>query len=1593
MKIQTFLTPIILVLILAAAAWLRFYNLDWDNGTFAHPDERSTVAFYAPTIEWPENPDNLLDPRTSTLNPFWNANDPQCTQAEAPPSCRRSYTYGHFPLYLLVGVAHGLDYLAPLTVGDVPAEWTEFMRRSLSGQGFAQIGRALMALSDLGTVLLVFLIGQRLYGAWGGLLAAGLSAFTVLQIQLAHFFAVDPISTTFTALALYGAILMVDHKSIGAALLTGVGIGLAVASKFSALPVVFAPLGAALLVVLYHKSETTVAPFARMVILAALAVLMAFLVFAVTSPFVLLDFENFNRAVIEEQGRMVSGVADFPFTRQYRGTIPYLYFIEQQIQWGMGWPLGLLALFGTFWAIGRALTLKAQPGEWLLLGWVALYFIPTGLFLAKFMRYMIPIVPFLTLFGVGLLVSLWRLGSRQRSASQPDFRSATASAVAEEEQQIMEHQTINEQSATQPSPNPSQWEGSLKVPPVGGARGAGSLKVPPVGGFRGAVSQDAQQQHSSTRFARPIAVLLALIILTSSAAWSFAFVNGVYGTEHSWVTFSRWVYANVPDGSCIAWEHWDDRLPVSLPEPEANPGAHGYHQPQLPMYEEDTRAKYENLRATLMDCDYVVLATNRLWRTIPKLPERYPMSTRYYEALFSGELGFELVHTVETPPTLAGFSIDTQPADESFTVYDHPKPMIFQKVRQLTPAEWDEVLALDDEGRFRWEQAQPGYIGATTILMQLRGYEERRPPSPAADEERKSLMLDTPVNQLPVVDDFRWNRAANESPTVAIVTWWLAFMLVGLLAWPLTYLLCQNLPDRGYALSKSLGALLISYFVWLMSSFGWLHNRFETIILGLVILLLLTVWLLWQSGRDILNFTLKLWPLILVTELIFGLVYAFFIYLRIQNPDLWQPWLGGEKMLEIGFLNAIVKSAEMPPYDPFYAGGIINYYYYGMFIVGIFIKLTGIQPSIAFNLAIAMLAALTAVNAFSLARNLVASMGKPSFLNGIAAGILAVLFVVFMGNIEGGLQFMRNLTSIADLDFESAIPGVAMVVSAADGLRQVYEGGELLRYNYWDPTRVIPATINEFPYFSFLFADLHPHMMGIPFTILFLNLAFNVALGGVGIRGQELGEPFINHLPSTAYLLRWLALPFVLGAIAVINTWDLPTYLGIMLATFLLTRYRHLTGSLISQDGVMLLFKGIGYVVALLAMTYLLYWPFFANYQAIDVGLDFVHTQTPLDGHLRIWGLFIFMITSWLWLSLLYPNSRHSLLRLWSLWLRRWNVFPHLSEIQSRLVRVESPFHQLGTWLIIPVLVAMVALWWFEYYVPLYLLPLLALSLLFLFRRDVATTTSYVNLLIFTGLLLLLGVEIFVLKDFLGGGDYYRMNTLFKFYIQVWVLFGIGLAIILPTLWGSNNRWPIWSQLPWYALSLMLLLGSFIYPMLATQTRLDDRFPGARPEIGTLDGLAYMTVGRFEWEGKPVELRYDYEAINWLIENVEGTPILAEAKIGYYREGGMRVAAYTGLPSILGGLHQGEQRYADQIGQRDFPVNEFWQTTDPAVARQRMAELGIEYIYVGQVERNTYGANVGDKFEQLRQQGVLELVYENPQTKIYRRAMPSSLGS
>ena len=368
--------------VILVGGYFRLYDIRWDSGIMAHPDERSTVAFYAPTIEWPSSLQEALDPHRSPLNPFWDRFSADAPQLHVRPLPTLLARVDRQRAAQLGALASGTGRFAP--------GGRDACSHANTVPGFLDLGRGLVGLFDIGTILIVFLIARKLYGRWAGLLAATLSAFTVTQIQLAHFFAVDPISAMFTFLALYGAMLMAERDA------TWPGCSDRPGGRSGRRLQVQRPAdhGRAGRGHADRRLEDR-ADEGRSYLPArrrdsAPPWWWPSSVFAVTSPYVLLDFQAFYSAVVKEQGAMVNGQADFPFTRQYRNTLPYVYFIEQEIRWGMGYALGLVAFVGLAWVTLRGLVGRIRPGELILMSWVVPYFGITGMFLAKFMRYMSP---------------------------------------------------------------------------------------------------------------------------------------------------------------------------------------------------------------------------------------------------------------------------------------------------------------------------------------------------------------------------------------------------------------------------------------------------------------------------------------------------------------------------------------------------------------------------------------------------------------------------------------------------------------------------------------------------------------------------------------------------------------------------------------------------------------------------------------------------------------------------------------------------------------------------------------------------------------------------------------------------------------------------------------------------------------------------------------------------------------------------------------------------------------------------------------------------------------------------------------------------
>lgn len=1482
---------------------LRLFNINWDEGHFFHPDERMILMTVGSLgLPWPPQWSLLLSP-DSPLNPHF-------------------FAYGSLPLYLLKAVAHLLALHQP--------EMSDLEHLRL-------VGRTISGLFDTGLILLVFLLGKRLYHRWVGLLAAGFVAFAVLHIQLSHFYTVDTLLTFFIVLAMLGAVDVMLKGCLRASALAGACLGLALATKVSVLPLLLTVIAAWLLWLtrgpqpVYGNREPNGQSgrrdwpsngSSRAIMGIGLAGLLALITFVLGEPYAIIDWNNFIKRIVDE-GNMVRGIADLPYTRQYINTPAYLYQIWHTSVWGLGIPLGVVAFGGLVWGTVRA-ALRRRQEEILLLSWTLVYFLINGSFMVKFLRYMLPIVPFLCILGAAGLFSLqdWlaRQGKRLKAAFWPT---------------------------------------------------------------------------------------VTVLVILPTVFYAIAFVNGVYGQRHPWLQISEWMYYHLPADAIIATEHWDDRLPVGMRIGDSHRSAEMYGHRDMRNYEEDNAAKLNWLIANLREANVIVLASNRLYGSIARLPERYPLTTAYYRLLFGEQLGFKLTAFAANYPTLFGITLmddtlvdpplPTPPllaayrpspivlnlgrADESFTVYDHPKPLVFQKVRQLSEQELRALL----EPSLRYAQQAPrsrpvsqsGTVGepglgsgGKTLLLT----EEERTIQEAGGTWREM---------------FNPNDLANRFPSI---TWWLAVELLGLIAFPMAFIVFRNLDDRGLFLSKALGILLLAYPVWLAAGLKALPYTRPTIIGMLLLLAAVGAAIGWVNRQEMVAFLRQRYGLVVGAESLFLAAYLLFCFIRLLNPDLWQPWTGGEKPMEFAFLNAIIKSTYFPPYDPYYAGGTINYYYYGQYLVATLIKLTGIVPTVAFNLAVPMLFALTMTGVFGVALSLVKDdkQGDPAMQPRGALRLyfypfLASLFVAVIGNLDGMVQLMDGFSRNGNAAFQSNIPGLAGLVRLVTGLlTTIVQGKPLPAFDYWRSTRIIPGTINEFPFFSFLFADLHPHMIGIPFTVLVLGLALNLALMGkrATIAWGEAHLQPLGAVWATVYdLIGWLVLAIALGSLAVINSWDLPTYLGIIFCALLIRWWTNRAWGLAwgTLIGFILRF------VAILALSLLLYAPFFQRYQALYIGIDLTKYRTNLADYWHIFGLFLFILANFLVLEALFGQK--SLSRWARLLLRRWEFLPHVIGLYRALAakqEAQGPSGWAATlWVAGGVALITGILLLTGQHLPAVLVVLLSLALASALRREWSPEWLFTLLLLFTGLLISLGVEFFFLRDFLAGSDHQRMNTIFKFYIQVWVFFGLASAVALSRL----NRTTLHLLSPrlqalWWATCGLLLFSASIYPVLGTAARVNDRFPGARPPIGTFDGMAFMTVGSYTWEGHTIELRYDYDAIRWLWQNVDGSPVIAEAAVGYYREFGVRVASFTGLPTLLG-MHQSEQRYDFQVGQRDGEVRLFFSEPDYERVAPLARKLHIKYIYVGQLERIVYPPAGLSKFDQAVGK-YLDLVYENPKTKIYK---------
>jgi YYY domain-containing protein len=929
--------------------------------------------------------------------------------------------------------------------------------------------------------------------------------------------------------------------------------------------------------------------------------------------------------------------------------------------------------------------------------------------------------------------------------------------------------------------------------------------------------------------------------------------------------------------------------------------------------------------------------------------------------MFKGELGFELVKTFQSDPSLGPLRFNSQFAEEAFTVYDHPKVFVFRKTDEYDPERTRQLLSSVD---------------FNSII--------RKPPL-RYESYPADLLL--PVNRLKEQrEGGTWSEIfdswLNRSQVLTVITWYLCLFVIGLFVYPILRLAFPGLQDKGYPLARIAGLLLLSYLVWLAGSFEIPFTR-STITLVLVFLVIVGS-LLAFIQRDKLGAELKAnWRYFLSVEGIFLAFFVLDLLIRLGNPDLWHPYKGGEKPMDFAYFNAILKSTTFPPYDPWYADGYLNYYYYGFVLVGVLVKWLGIVPAVAYNLILPTLFGLIGIGAFSLAWNIFGAAKNPDavitqqrrdlqYLTGIA-GAFGMALLGNLGTVRMIWHGYQRLGSPAGIIEEGASIldqirwGASGFVQALTGQPLPYSLGDW----YWIPSRAIPPLgdvepITEFPFFTVLYADLHAHLFALPLTLLALSFAISIVLSRC--RWQSFIAGCIGFFIGA----------LAVGALRLTNTWDFPTYLALSLAAIgysLGTSYQpseRLLEQIPAMRWLPLPYQRaltvLGAMVLLISLSIVLFQPFSQWYA---LGYTQVRQwwgpRTPLTSYLIHWGVFLFTIVSWM-----FWQTRDWLEKTPASVLRKIQPFAGFIATLTALVLILITFLAVK----LPGLENLpfgkgIQITWLA-------IPLAILAAILLLRPHQPDPYRIILFLVGTGLFLTLVVEIVVLA-----GDIGRMNTVFKFYLQVWTLFSISSAVALGWVLESLPSWaPQWRRV-WQGAVVTLVIGAALFPLTAATAKIKDRMAANAPL--TLDGMKYMEYAFYDWKG-PMDLSEDYRAIRWMQENIQGSPVIVEANLRDLYRWGSRFSTYTGLPSVVGWeWHQQQQRVINPpawVSSRINEVDEFYNTIRLDSAKKFLDKYDVQYFVVGPLERNLFPEMSLAKFAQAN--GVLwNEVYRDGETVIY----------
>ena len=1021
---------------------------------------------------------------------------------------------------------------------------------------------------------------------------------------------------------------------------------------------------------------------------------------------------------------------------------------------------------------------------------------------------------------------------------------------------------------------------------------------------------------------------------------------GIYNRPHTLVEAGQWMRGHMKRGALITQNSWDNGIGIHI-ESKDQIGIHTSADQELRSPAE--RIRY--LARMLNKFDYVVFPSKRGYGTTLHNPDKFPVTNKFLRAFFAEQLGFKVAKVFTNPPRFLGYEFRVDNEDETARVYDHPKVIIFEKTQKFTPEQLRDLI-----------QNPPDWVNRIT------------------DQEILNIRDGHPVFSTP--------------PDYPLLQWLIFLFVLGWIAFFLLFPIAAYLPDRGYGISKIVGIALFAWISWFSASTGLMNLSYMQGIFILTGLAVLAAIIARRHKDDIVKFLKQKWLLLIGLELVFLLVLAIFMGTRAYHPAA----IGGEKHMNMAFINAVYRAETFPPEDPWASGHSINYYYYGHATISIIGRFAGLPPEYLFNIGGATVSALAALAIFTLAYTLT----RRTFI-----ALLAMYLGCFAGHAISYINFVKydlirngKAELAANIGFRECINGFsvlcdrmwnALLYYIGRGTPEIEASFRELHYDeiFWKSSRIIPHTVaNEFPAWTHLFQDMHAHQLVIPFTFAFLVLLYNY-----------FAQPRETHRVGNTFGLTFF-LGLLLGTVICTNTWDLPA-LGIALllitAVKFYREYDMFGQPMVRSEWISpkcwhnYLRFPITHIVMIFGFSVLLFIPFHTNFvsRVSSVGV-MTEGNTLLPTYLGYLGhLLIPVVIAAILLAVLGKEGRITMRRT----VIRAALFASFFMLSVALAIMITRNNLFG---FPPAVDANLPL---NYSIIGLFLPFLMVLFLMMWRRKYSPEFVFTCLIGVLGLGLSLGIEIFYINEGMAPPSH-RWNTAFKFNLQVWHYLSIAAAISflwipeqLMRLNKQARNWlsSVFSPKVLTSVVIILLLTPIMFitlpfailgPVLVTQA--SGGMHDARKPTPTLDAYAYLRHENYA----------DYSAVQWCNRFLPDSTRIVETA---YRHGGnhARFSSYTGLPTIVGWPHHTRERLnhvAHIVNRRVHDMERIYTTKNPKEALNLLGKYQVEYLVFGEIERHT---RRGDQNERMplgaeglknleNMGGVLQLEYRNKDTSIFK---------